>query len=770
MAPLPSASLLALRQSQPQRANVIAQSLQTEKLSLGLGMLDNLSPFSQFTDEYGHTYVKCHQTYNGVEVFNSTVIGHMDNTGHILAPRATVHTGISLPSVGLLSTDLIKVATLKNLKPDAKIISLKINPVVFPSKYQDGIKLKTGADGKRSIDPFYSVATKRKTDRYRWAFRVSATQSGSGGLGSTEMVIDGLTGEVLKKWDGTEHLADTPAVSMATSQYSGTVPLNTTQLASTGQYVITDMTRPSQPWPDPAGTGYYAGVVGNQTLYWNSFPGTEDSPFAWNQFTNPTNVWGTGQPFVWATDFPANLTSPVAQTAAVDAGYNAQCTWDYYHNVHGRNGIDDLGGSIISIVHVDDGYGNAYYNADWNPSIFAMQYGDGGPTGSLTCLDVAGHEMSHGVMAYTANLLNEKLYESAALNEGNSDIHGVMVKHYFWGANGQGSVVPDTTTNAPGGNNTWQYLWTMGIQLSADGSTPMRYLYKPSLDGASYDYWFDGMYLDDQHYGMGATTHAFFFLAKGASATSTDVTYSSYLPGGMTGLGNDKAIHIWYHGMATKVTSTTANFHDIRDAMVASATELYPPTGSADSPETAAVKNAFAAINVGAPEGGTDPVLVKFNLSEETALESYDGITTNGQYIVPMLIPVTLPPPLVTNATDTSVTWSVGGLSPQWENGGYVANGKYVAPTYYNPNYYPVSATSVQDPSRYAVFLAYAFLFDGDDDGVVDACDAGAAALRYGNDLVYPAANFGDFISTGITVDDINAALFVQGFNNAFNQ
>ena len=59
-----------------------------------------------------------------------------------------------------------------------------------------------------------------------------------------------------------------------------------------------------------------------------------------------------------------------------------------------------------------------------------MTYGDGdGVTfNPFDSLDVAGHEMTHGVTSRTANLTYSG--ESGGLNEGTSDIFGTMVEFY----------------------------------------------------------------------------------------------------------------------------------------------------------------------------------------------------------------------------------------------------------------------------------------------------------------------------------------------------
>ena len=81
----------------------------------------------------------------------------------------------------------------------------------------------------------------------------------------------------------------------------------------------------------------------------------------------------------------------------MDAEYGAERTYAYYSSVHSRAGIWNNGTGARSRVH----YGNAYVNAFWDGT--QMTYGDGASnTHPLTELDVAGHEMSHGVTENTA--------------------------------------------------------------------------------------------------------------------------------------------------------------------------------------------------------------------------------------------------------------------------------------------------------------------------------------------------------------------------------
>ncbi|WP_065964847.1 M4 family metallopeptidase, partial [Streptomyces sparsogenes] len=183
-----------------------------------------------------------------------------------------------------------------------------------------------------------------------------------------------------------------------------------------------------------------------------------------SKFLDADDVWGNGKP-------------TIAQTAAVDAHYGAAKTWDYYKKVLGRNGIQNNGKAAYSRVH----FGNEYVNAFWDDDCFCMTYGDGeGNKKPLTQLDVAGHEMSHGLTAATAKL--EYSGEAGGLNEATSDIFGTAVEFYAKNAKDPGD-----------------YLMGEKIDINGDG-TPLRYMDKPSKDGLSYDYWSSSIAQDDPHF------------------------------------------------------------------------------------------------------------------------------------------------------------------------------------------------------------------------------------------------------------------------------
>lgn len=111
--------------------------------------------------------------------------------------------------------------------------------------------------------------------------------------------------------------------------------------------------------------------------------------------------------------------------SGVSAHVNMQIAYEYYKTKHDRNAIDGKDQSIISVIHVTDG-GQPMDNAFWNGRV--MAYGDGAQafTPLAGALDVAGHEMTHGVIQNTADLVYQ--FQSGALNESFADVFGFFIE------------------------------------------------------------------------------------------------------------------------------------------------------------------------------------------------------------------------------------------------------------------------------------------------------------------------------------------------------
>jgi Zn-dependent metalloprotease len=121
-------------------------------------------------------------------------------------------------------------------------------------------------------------------------------------------------------------------------------------------------------------------------------------------------------------------------------------TFDLYLKVYGRLSIDGNGLPLNATVH----YGREYDNAFWDGE--RMVFGDGDNDVFLDFtipVDVIGHELTHGVTQYTANL--DYSGQSGALNESVSDVFGTLIKQYALGQSaGQADWLIGTGLLAPG--------------------------------------------------------------------------------------------------------------------------------------------------------------------------------------------------------------------------------------------------------------------------------------------------------------------------------
>ncbi|HXO22295.1 MAG TPA: M4 family metallopeptidase [Thermoanaerobaculia bacterium] len=111
---------------------------------------------------------------------------------------------------------------------------------------------------------------------------------------------------------------------------------------------------------------------------------------------------------------------------AADEAYDGAGTaYDFFQAAFNRNSLDDRGLRLDSTVH----FGNGYDNAHWNGQ--QMLYGDGDGTvfkRFTASLDVIGHELTHGITQYEAELNYQG--QSGALNEHFSDVFGSLLKQY----------------------------------------------------------------------------------------------------------------------------------------------------------------------------------------------------------------------------------------------------------------------------------------------------------------------------------------------------
>lgn len=275
------------------------------------------------------------------------------------------------------------------------------------------------------------------------------------------------------------------------------------------------------------------------------------------------------------------------QNAAVDAHFYAGYTYDYFKNIHNRNSYDGNGASIISTVHFDSNYNNAF----WSGS--QMVYGDGdGNTFSPLCgsLDVVAHELTHAVTQNSANL--EYRYQSGALNESYSDVFGAATEYRYK-------------------NNADWYRLAEDIYTPNKSGDEMRNMKDPTIGdqpGHMDDYVNTTQDNGGVHINSGIPNRAFYLLVEE--------------------IGMVKAEKIYYRTLVTYLT-TTSDFNANRAALLQACSDLYGYMGT----EYVAVANSQAAVGIGAP--------INNELALKAATVSVNEASNTGAYTITITVPAT---------------------------------------------------------------------------------------------------------------------------------
>ncbi len=288
----------------------------------------------------------------------------------------------------------------------------------------------------------------------------------------------------------------------------------------------------------------------------------QNSNFVYDHVTSGNNQWN-------------NRTS-------VSAHHNGGVAYDYFESVHSRNSINGSGGNIISIINVADQNGEDMDNAFWNGA--AMFYGNGKQAFDAPlakALDVAGHEMSHGVIQATANLTYQN--QEGALNESFADIFGAMMDRNDWQIGEEvanGSIFPSGT---------------------------MRDMENPNNGGNSNDFYWQPDHMDDfvnlpntqngdfggVHINSGIPNHAYYLFA--------------------TAIGKDKAERIFYKALDDYLVASS-QFVDLRIGVLKAAGDLY---GQA---EIDAAASAFDQVGIASGPGGDYEVETEENPGSDLIL------------------------------------------------------------------------------------------------------------------------------------------------------
>lgn len=482
------------------------------------GLLHIKEPSSEFqniskkVDDLGQTHLKMQQVYQGVKVYGSEVVVHLDKSKevHAFNGRSTPTPQLKsiVPKISMqqalssIENDLGKALPKTNTAKKSGF-----NSLVGPYEPEEELVIYTingTAILTRHITVFPSVID-------RW-----------------EYFVDANTGQVLDKFYHTcKFHADfeenhnepsnsiiVPPTNTSGQDLNGVNRQLNTWSNGTQNYLI-DISKPmfdaeKSVLPDNA-------VGGIVTLdLRGEAPGQGVKIF---HVTASGNTWGN--------------------TNGVSAHYNADISYEYFRTTFNRNSINGEGGSIISFINVGNPEGGGDYdNAFWNGKAMFYGNGDRAFTSLAGSLDVGGHEMSHGVIDNTANL--EYRNQSGALNESFADIFGVMIDRDDW------KLGEDIVTN----------LFPSGA---------MRDMQNPN-NGASADGQIGWQPKDMSEFVVTTRDNG------GVHINSGIVNRAYYLVA--TAIGKDKAEQVYYRALDNYLTASS-QFIDLRLAVIKSATDIH---------------------------------------------------------------------------------------------------------------------------------------------------------------------------------------------------
>ena len=520
---------------------------QVLRQQLALTTADEMRTSRVETDQLGFTHQKFAQYYQGIRV------EHADYTVHAKGGTVESISGDYEKISGLSTTPTLSAEAALS----RALASVGARKYMWQSTEANAASFRPQGELVVVRDARVSATTGPLV--LAWKFNIYAQQP----ISRAYVYVDARSGAVVLTDAIIKHTAATATFATA---YSGTRQI--ADGTTSGGYFLHEATR------------------GNGVETYNCHKG--NSYTAATDFVDADNNWTA-----------AEYNNANFDNVAGDAQLGAQCTYDYWKAVHGRNSYDNAGAKIKSYVH----YGRSYENAYWNGSV--MTYGDGAATfRPLTALDVCGHEIGHAVCQSTANLIYSN--ESGAMNEGLSDIWGASIEDYSVNNLGVTSsgVTPKST-------------WLIGEEI--DKTAPaLRSMSDPKSQGQPDYYkginWYTGTSDNGGvHTNSGVLNFWYYLIANGKSGTN-----EKGVPYTVAGQGLNAAAKITFR-MESVYMVAGSTYAQARTYSIKAATDLF----GAASAQVTAVTNAWNAVGVttGAAFAATSP-------TSSPAINGLTGLTS----------------------------------------------------------------------------------------------------------------------------------------------
>lgn len=478
------------------------------------------------------------QYFNGVRVFGGDVSRQLAANGLQRSLFATLYSGIAVPTDPRITAQDARQRVVTLAGQDQ---SPAVQPELVVLPLTDGATPTLAASSDQA--PHYHLA---------WRMRAFTDH-----LDIIQYFIDASSGDLLFQYSdkqsqsavgvGTGVLGDTKKVSV-----SGT----------SGGFLARDLLRPPLIQTDDM-----KGDPIRTVSYLDGLINLGQSDIA----SSSDNTWTDG--------------------TVVDAQVYAGYTYDYYFKRFGRHGLNGSDIRILSLVNpvhrtaadlsqyfgqFSDFFVNAFYAGGG-----IMVYGVGLPPGFTTnhqtwnftsgAIDIVGHELTHGVTAYTSNLIY--LNESGALNEGFSDMMGTSIEFFF----------------QPPGDGVEHADYLIGEDVIRPGG--LRSMSDPASLEQPDHYSKRFLGTGDNggvHTNSGIANQAFYLAIEGGTNRTSGLSVQ-----GVGGANREQIERVFYRAF-TELLPSNATFSVARAATIQAARDLY---GAGSAAETA-VTQAWTAVGV----------------------------------------------------------------------------------------------------------------------------------------------------------------------------
>lgn len=521
------------------------------KSAFDLGEKDEMVLFRVHSDELGYTHYRYQQTYGGVPVEGAEFALHSRN-GIAIKGNGHLQPGLSLnyqPAVSpenALATALSSVAATSYMWESAGNQEALRQATGDPdaSFFPAAELLIADDDFQPQDEPDFHLLYK---------FDIQASQP----VSRTWVYVDAHNGEVVKSLDMLMH---TDSAGTAETRYKGNQPIVAEGFTDTGGFDIFRLRESGR------GSGIETYNLNTSTDYADAV-----------DFIDPDNYWE----------------SDSINDASTDAHWAAELTYDYYLGTHGRDSYDDEGSKLISYVHYDVNYFNAFWNGQW------ATFGDGSGD-PLTTVDITAHEFTHGVTGNSARLVYA--YESGALNESFSDIFGNAVEYYA-----------DPAT----------FDWKIGEDIGAfrNMENPQEFGDPDTYRGT--DWWTQTGDNGGVHINSGVQNYWFYLLVEGGSGTNG--IGQSYA---VNAIGWEAASAIAYRNLNVYL-DPSSQFKDARAGSLQAVEDLY----GFCSDEYTSVAAAWHAVGIGNPVTSQDFGVVDITPLGDCGLSNEEEISIKIRYL-----------------------------------------------------------------------------------------------------------------------------------------